>query len=281
MKFASFELKGRPTWGLATDKGLVAVTAKQAEQFPTLQDAIAADALRTIGSALAKGSVVASLDGPLLPLLSDPPRIFCIGLNYEMHREETGRGESPHPTIFMRFGASQVGHNQPLLKPRESDMFDFEGELAVIIGKGGRRIAEARALQAVCGYSCFNDGSVRDWQRHTSQFTPGKNFQASGSFGPFLVTADEIPDPKALTLKTRLNGQVMQDTTTDQMIFDIPRLIAYISTFAELLPGDVIATGTPGGVGFARKPPVFMQPGDVVEVDITQVGVLRNPIAAG
>jgi 2-keto-4-pentenoate hydratase/2-oxohepta-3-ene-1,7-dioic acid hydratase in catechol pathway len=281
MKFASFELHGQPTWGLATAKGLVAVTAAQAEQYPTLQDAIAADALPAVGRALAGGKAVHSADGPLLPLLSHPPRIFCIGLNYELHRQETGRSETPHPTIFMRFGASQVGHNQPMLKPKESDMFDYEGELAVIIGKGGRRIAEAQAMGAVCGYSCFNDGSVRDWQRHTSQFTPGKNFAASGAFGPCLVTADEIPDPTRLSLYTRLNGNVMQETTTDHMIFDIPRLIAYISTWTELLPGDVIATGTPGGVGAARDPQVFMKPGDVVEVDISGVGVLRNPIVEG
>jgi 2-keto-4-pentenoate hydratase/2-oxohepta-3-ene-1,7-dioic acid hydratase in catechol pathway len=257
------------------------VDAATAGRFPTLFDAIAAGALAEAGAALQGGKAAVDADGPLLPLIADPGKILCIGLNYEMHRQETGRAESAQPTVFTRFGSSQVGHNQPMVKPKESDKFDYEGELAVIIGKRGRRVSEGDALGIIAGYSCFNDGSVRDWQRHTSQFTPGKNFAASGAFGPCLVTADEIPDPTRLSLYTRLNGNVMQETTTDHMIFDIPRLIAYISTWTELLPGDVIATGTPGGVGAARDPQVFMKPGDVVEVDISGVGVLRNPIVEG
>lgn len=281
MKFASCEHDGRATWGLVTEGGIVPVDAATAGRLPTLFDAIAAGALGEVGAALQGGKPVVDADGPLPPLIADPGKILCIGLNYEMHRQETGRAESAQPTVFTRFGSSQVGHNQPMVKPRESDKFDYEGELAVIIGKRGRRVSEGDALGLIAGYSCFNDGSVRDWQRHTSQFTPGKNFAASGAFGPCLVTADEIPDPTRLALYTRLNGNVMQETTTDHMIFDIPRLIAYISTWTELLPGDVIATGTPGGVGAARDPQVFMMPGDVVEVDISGVGVLRNPIVEG
>ena len=281
MRFASCEHEGRATWGRMTDGGIVPVDAATAARFPTLLDAIGAQALAEVGAALQGGQPAVAADGPLLPLIPDPGKILCIGLNYEMHRQETGRAESAQPTVFTRFGSSQVGHNQPMVKPRESDKYDYEGELAVIIGRRGRRVTEADALGIIAGYSCFNDGSVRDWQRHTSQFTPGKNFAASGAFGPCLVTADEIPDPTRLSLSTRLNGDVMQESTTDHMIFDIPRLIAYISTWTELLPGDVIATGTPGGVGAARDPQVFMKPGDVVEVDISGVGVLRNPIVEG
>ena len=164
------------------------------------------------------------------------------------------------------------------MRPRESTQLDYEAEIAVIIGRPGRRIAEADAHRHVAGYACYNDGSVRDWQRHTSQFTPGKNFDRTGSFGPWIVTADEIPDPRALTLTTRLSGEVMQHSSVDLLIFDIPALLAYLSTFTELQPGDVIATGTPGGVGMARDPQRWMQPGEVVEVDIDGIGVLRNPI---
>jgi 2-keto-4-pentenoate hydratase/2-oxohepta-3-ene-1,7-dioic acid hydratase in catechol pathway len=162
--------------------------------------------------------------------------------------------------------------------PNESTELDYEGELAVVIGTGGRRIPVEKALDHVVGYSCYNDGSIRDWQRHTSQFTPGKNFPHTGSFGPWLVTTDEIPDPSSLTLTTRLNGEVMQYATTDMMIFTIPELINYISTFTSLEPGDVIVSGTPGGVGSRRDPPIFMQSGDRVEVEISSIGVLANPI---
>jgi 2-keto-4-pentenoate hydratase/2-oxohepta-3-ene-1,7-dioic acid hydratase in catechol pathway len=165
-------------------------------------------------------------------------------------------------------------------RPAESTSFDYEGELAVIIGSGGWKIPKDKALEHVAGYSCYNDGSVRDWQRHTSQFTPGKNFRHTGPFGPWLVTTDEIPDPSTLTLTTRLNGEVMQHATTDLLIFTIPVLINYISRFTRLEPGDVIVSGTPGGVGFKRDPQVFMKPGDVVEVEISKIGILKNPIEA-
>ncbi len=179
----------------------------------------------------------------------------------------------------MRVSTSQTGHEQPLLCPRESTSLDYEGEIAVIIGKPGRRITEADAWKHVAGYSCYNDGSVRDWQRHTSQFTPGKNFAATGAFGPWMVTTEEIEPGATLSLTTRLNGQVMQQATTHMMIFPIPRLIAYCSTFVPLESGDVIVTGTPGGVGARRNPPIFMKPGDVVEVEVDRIGCLRNTIA--
>jgi 2-keto-4-pentenoate hydratase/2-oxohepta-3-ene-1,7-dioic acid hydratase in catechol pathway len=182
--------------------------------------------------------------------------------------------------IFVRFGDSIVGHGRPLLKPRESAQFDYEGELAVVIGKRARRVPRDRALDYVAGYSCFNDGSIRDYQRHSPQFTPGKNFHASGSFGPWLVTRDEIADPRTLTLTTRLNGSVMQHESVGELCFDVPQLIEYCSTWAQLEPGDVIVTGTPGGVGAGRKPPVWMKGGDTVEVEITGIGTLRNNVVA-
>jgi 2-keto-4-pentenoate hydratase/2-oxohepta-3-ene-1,7-dioic acid hydratase in catechol pathway len=165
-----------------------------------------------------------------------------------------------------------------LVRPKVSHSFDFEGELAVIIGSTGRHITAQRALEHVAGYSCYNEGSIRDWQRHTSQFFAGKTFDRSGSFGPWMVTTDEIPDPSRLTLETRLNGQVVQHTTTDLMITGIPRLIEYVSTILPLVPGDVIVTGTPGGVGAKRTPPLWMKPGDVVEVEVSAIGVLRNGV---
>ena len=181
--------------------------------------------------------------------------------------------------IFARYPDSQVGHGQPMLRPRESVQLDFEGELAVVIGKVARRVPAARALDYVAGYSCYNDGSIRDWQRHTSQFTPGKTFPGTGGFGPWLVTTDEIPDPAKLTYETRLNGQVMQKAPLSDLVFDVPALVAYCSIFTTLNPGDVIVTGTTGGVGAFRKPPLWMKPGDVVEVEISGIGTLRNTIA--
>lgn len=213
-----------------------------------------------------------------LPVIPDPAKIVCVGLNYRDHVAETGRMVTEKPALFVRFPESQVGHGEPIIRPRASERFDYEGELAVIIGTGGRHIARADALKHVAGYACYNEGSVRDWQLHTSQFLPGKSFDRSGSFGPWMVTADEIPDPTALTLETRLNGQVVQRTTTDLMITDVPGIIEYLSTVLPLRPGDVIVSGTPGGVGAKRNPPLWMKPGDVAEVEISGIGVLRNVV---
>jgi 2-keto-4-pentenoate hydratase/2-oxohepta-3-ene-1,7-dioic acid hydratase in catechol pathway len=204
-----------------------------------------------------------------------------VGLNYEEHRVETGRDKTENPALFIRVAESQVGHDQPILMPAESTNLDYEGEIAVVIGRRGRRIKDEDAWKHIAGYACYNDGSVRDWQRHTLQWTAGKNFSRTGGFGPWMVTRDEIADGEELTLETRLNGQVMQHATTAQMIHRIPRLIGYISTFTPLEPGDVIVTGTPGGVGARRTPPVWMKPGDTVEVEVSKVGVLVNTIKAG
>jgi 2-keto-4-pentenoate hydratase/2-oxohepta-3-ene-1,7-dioic acid hydratase in catechol pathway len=184
-----------------------------------------------------------------------------------------------NPTIFTRFANSQTGHLANIVRPRVSHELDFEGELAIIIGKAGRYISKADAWGHVAGYACYNDGSVRDFQRHTHQFTPGKNFPDTGSFGPWMMTPDELGELGPLRIQTRVNGQVVQDATFEQMIFDIPRIIEYCSSFTKLEPGDVIATGTPGGVGAKRTPPLWLKPGDTVEVEIDRLGTLRNGIA--
>ncbi len=214
----------------------------------------------------------------LLPPIPDPDKILCVGINYASHVRETGREIPAKPMIFTRFANTQVGANQPMVRPRESEKFDYEGELAVVIGRAARRVPASVALDYVAGYACYNDGSIRDWQRHSAQFTPGKNFPATGGFGPWLTTADEVGDPGNLTLITRLNGVEVQRAHTSDLIFDVPALIAYCSTFTELVPGDVIITGTTGGVGAYREPPLWMKAGDTVEVEIGHVGHLRNPV---
>ena len=216
-------------------------------------------------------------DAELLPPIPDPSKIICVGLNYDEHRVESQRPKAAYPTLFIRWPDTQVGHRQPLQRPAQSTRFDYEGELAVVIGKPARNIPAGDALGHVAGYTCYNDGSVRDWQKHTSQFTPGKNFPASAGFGPWL-SVGEISDPRSVTLTTRLNGATVQQAGIDQMIFDVPSLIAYISSFTELSTGDVIVTGTPGGVGDSREPQLYMKPGDVVEVEISGVGTLVNPV---
>lgn len=205
------------------------------------------------------------------------PRILCVGVNYRPHIEEMGREVPEHPVVFTRFPSSLVGNGEALIRPRVSEQFDFEGELAVVIGKPAHRVQRERAAGFIGGYCCFMDGSVRDWQRHTMQFTPGKNFDRSGAMGP-VVPASDVPDPRALTLTTRLNGDIMQEGAVRDLVFDIPCLIEYCSTFMELRAGDVIATGTPAGVGAARTPPVWLRDGDVVEVEIPGVGLLTNPV---
>ncbi len=280
MKLATFELAGRSAYGIIQGDRAFDLSDRFAGRAPDLRGLLAAGAVAEAADALAAGALPDAplAEARLLPPIPNPPKILCVGLNYDAHRRETGRPELDHPTLFVRFADTLVGHGGSLTVPRVSECLDYEGELAVIIGRGGRHIAAANALDHVAGYACFDDATVRDWQRHTSQFTPGKNFPASGGFGPWLVTADEIPDPSGLSLTTRVNGEAMQRGSTDQMIFPVPELIQYISTFAALAPGDVIATGTPSGVGFKRNPPVYLQPGDMVEVEISGVGTLVNSV---
>lgn len=223
--------------------------------------------------------LVAEAEAEFLPPVPNPGKIVCVGLNYEEHRIEANRPKAAHPTIFIRWPDTQVGHRQPLLHPGVSQRFDYEAELALVIGRPGRFIPAETALDHVAGYAPYNEGSVRDFQTHTSQYTAGKNFPASGSFGPALVVG-EVADPSDLILTLRLNGEVMQQSRIGEMIFKIPELIAYISTFTPLATGDVIVTGTPGGVGNRRDPQVFMKPGDVAEVEVTGLGTLSNTVVA-
>ena len=278
MKITTYSVNGTESFGVVTDDGII--DAKPLAGGPqTLREAIAAGALEKIAAAAAVKSPDHSLaDIEFLPVIPDPDKIIAIGLNYRSHVLEGGRDLPEYPMIFTRFANSQVGHGQAMVKPTVSDIFDFEGEMAVIIGKTCRHVSEADALSVVAGYSCYNDGSIRDYQRHTSQFGPGKNFYKSGAFGPWMVTADEIPDPASLTLITRLNGEEMQRATTDDLLFNIPQLIHYLTTVTELVPGDVIVSGTTGGVGFYRDPQVFMKEGDTIEIDLDKIGVLSNPI---
>ena len=282
MKLISYLHQGQSGWGMVTNGGIVSVAS---DAYPTLLSALQAGKLDEIAAAEKRQAATVQLaEITFLPVVTNPGKIFCVGHNYEAHRVETERDPTQHPLIFMRVAESQTGHNTAMLKPAESDNFDYEGEIAVVIGKAGRRIKEADAWQYVAGYSAYNEGSVRDWQKHTIQFTAGKNFTATGAFGPWMVTrgtgTDEIADGEELSLQTRLNGQTMQSTTTASLIFSIPVLIEYISTFTSLQPGDVIVTGTPGGVGAKRVPPVWMKPGDTVEIEVGKVGVLVNSIAA-
>ena len=280
MKLLSFRHGGKDTYGVVSGNGVVDLGKRLGASYPDLKTLIAKGGIEE-----AKKLASTAADAPLsaieyLPVIPNPGKIICVGLNYKAHREETGRQPSDNPALFIRFADSQTAHNQPLVKPKASHMLDFEGELAVVIGKTARHVKEADAFDIVAGYSCYNDGSVRDWQNHTHQWAPGKNFPKTGGFGPWMVTKDEIPNVDELTLTTRLNGQVVQQTGIDLMLFPIPVVIAYITTFTELHAGDVISTGTPGGVGFKRNPQLFMKAGDKVEVDISKIGILENPITA-
>ena len=279
MRFGSFTAHGKETWGLMKEEGAVLVDAGTASRFPNLKSAIANNCLEKIGAKLRVKPINIPLeDINYLPVIGNPDKILCVGLNYHDHRLEGGHEEVGEPTIFVRFANAHIGHGEAIIAPRESDTLDFEAELAIIIGKPGRRIPEEEAFDYIAGYSCYNDGSVREYQRHTTQFTAGKNFMATGGFGPWMVTPEELVDLENVTVKSRLNGEVMQHAKVADMIFPIPKLINYISTFTELSPGDVIATGTPGGVGSRRNPQVWMRPGDVCEIEISGIGVLRNPI---
>jgi 2-keto-4-pentenoate hydratase/2-oxohepta-3-ene-1,7-dioic acid hydratase in catechol pathway len=283
MKLLSFEHQGRASWGAVVGEH-VADLGRAYPQYPTLQAYIAAG--RTPNAAADAASVPADL--PLasirfLPVIPHPEKIVCAIRNYHDHHREVvaaglDRELSEFPPIFLRVWRSQVAHDQPILRPHCSDSLDWEGELAVVIGKPGRNIPEASAHEHIAGYSIYNDASIREWQFHAKSICAGKNFESTGAFGPWMVTADEIAPDRSLKLVTRLSGEQMQSTSTDDMIFSVAQQIAYASTIFTLVPGDVIVTGTPGGVGWSKKPPRFMVPGDVVEVEIEGIGILRNTI---
>ncbi|MDA0368698.1 MAG: fumarylacetoacetate hydrolase family protein [Proteobacteria bacterium] len=279
MKLLSYRHNGHDTYGVAIEDGVADVGRTFSDRWPSLAAAIADGGLDEVVRAGAnKAAEVSIAEIEFLPTIVVPPKVICVGLNYKSHIEEMGREAPAHPMLFARYADSQVGHGQPMVRPKVSEHFDFEGELAFVIGRAGRHIAAKNALDYIAGYACFNDGSIRDYQRHTTQFMPGKTFWHSGAMGPWMVTSDEVPDPAALSLTTRLNGTVMQEATTDDLLFDIPALIEYLSKIAPLVPGTVVATGTTGGVGAGRTPPVWMKAGDVIEIDISGIGVLRNPI---
>jgi 2-keto-4-pentenoate hydratase/2-oxohepta-3-ene-1,7-dioic acid hydratase in catechol pathway len=262
-----------------TDDGVIDAGARLAGKFTDLRAVLRAGALDQLKSLEALEPDCAEEDISYLPVIPNANKILCVGSNYMGHIKETGRDVPSHPVLFTRFADSMVGHGQPLIRPRVSEHFDYEGELAVIIGKTARHVSCDDAMDYVAGYSCCNEGSVRDYQYHTIQFTAGKNFYRSGGFGPWMVTSDEQSDPTQFHLQTRLNGDVLQDAPVSDLCFDIPHLIEYCSIWTPLAPGDVLVTGTPGGVGRVRKPPIWMKPGDIVEVDIRGVGILRNTIA--
>ncbi len=279
MKLASFIVQGRSTYGVVDGDQVVDLESLKHTFGTDLKQAIANNRLADLTSVvLTSLPHIPLAEVAFLPVIPNPGKVLCIGINYATHVRETGREMPIYPMIFTRFADSQTAHLHPIVRPKASHKLDFEGELAVVIGKPARHVKQADALDYVAGYACYNDGSVRDWQKHTIQFTPGKNFPNTGGFGPWLVTSDEIGDPQDLELTTRLNGEVMQHTSTSDMIFDVRKLIEYCSTFTELAPGDVIVSGTTGGVGAFREPPVWMKPGDEVEIEISRIGILRNSI---
>jgi len=286
MKYLSFSVGGRATWGVASGNGVIDLGKRFGGEFPSLKSVVAAGFPARIGE-VASGPADHSLEEiAFLPPITDPAHIWCLALNYVEHHNEVqaaGRVQElpKSPALFARTIDSLTGHGQALNHPGVSDQFDFEAELAVVIGKPGYRIRQEDAFEHVAGYTIMNEGSVRDWQFHTRQITPGKNFFRSGSLGPWIVPRGEIADSDVygLRIRTTLNGNVMQDDTTDSMVHRIPRFIEYVSTITPLQPGDILATGTPGGVGFSRTPPVYMKPGDICEISIDRIGTLRNQVA--
>ena len=281
MKLISYAINGDSSIGALIDGGVADLPRRMKQKFPTMRALLENDAVALARAALQGASADFRIDDIRFePVVTNPSKILCIGLNYEDHRLETARPPSTYPTVFTRFADTQVGHSEAIIKPRHSAKVDYEAELAVIIGKPGRDIPEERASAHIAGYSCYNDVSIRDFQGHSTQFTPGKNFPGTGAFGPALVTPDEMGDIGAQRIQARLNGKIMQDAQLSNMIFSIERLIAYISRWTPLAAGDVIITGTPGGVGFSRVPPVYLADGDEIIVEVEGIGMLRNRVAA-
>ncbi|MDR7085089.1 2-keto-4-pentenoate hydratase/2-oxohepta-3-ene-1,7-dioic acid hydratase in catechol pathway [Arthrobacter ginsengisoli] len=283
MNYASFTAAdGSPTWGVIIDAQAYDLGPTGLNLAPTLRAAVEQGIFGALGEEFRTAPVRPEADIEFLPAITDPGKVICIGVNYRSHQNETGNAahqkEQKAPTIFTRFADSQMGHLQPALMPATTNEFDYEGEMALVIGKQAWHVAEDEAFDYVAGYSAYNDFSVRDWQLATTQWTPGKNFPGTGGFGPYLVPAADLGDVTKLTLETRVNGDVRQKASVADLYFTIPQLIAYITGFTPLSPGDVIVTGTPGGVGRFMTPSGLLNEGDVVEVEITGLGVLRNTV---
>lgn len=280
MKWMSFETDGRSSYGFVLGQNVHDVGGQWSKQYPTLRAAIAAGAANGTAQELERAVPIYPLSNvKFLPPITDPEKIICIGRNYAAHAAEASVSVPEHPSVFMRVTSSLAPHESPLICPKLSSDFDYECELVVIIGKQGRHVTREEALGYVFGYTCFNDGSIRDVQFEHST-AAGKNFVATGGIGPWIVTRDELPDPSKLDIMTRINGHEVQHASIGEMIFDVPAIISYVSGFTRIEPGDVLATGTPDGVGFARKPPLWLSPADTVEVEVTGIGVLRNPVVA-
>jgi len=282
MRFLSYEQAGVNGLAVEIGDGTYRGQLASSDAFPgTLDDLVRNGGLALAGEALKAGAPVDLSSVTCLPPLTRAGKILCVGLNYADHAAESAMEAPEFPTVFARFNTGLVGNGEPLICPEVSDKFDYEGEMVVVIGKAGRNISEEDALDHVAGYSIFNDGSIRDFQLRTPQWTVGKNFDGTGGFGPVFVTADELPEGgTGLHIETRLNGQVMQSASTSDLIFDVRRLISMISVAMTLEAGDIIVTGTPSGVGAARRPPVFMKPGDICEIEIERIGTLRNPVVS-
>ena len=282
MRLLSFAVGDYVSYGALTGDGIVDLGRLVGEQFPTLGAVLRGGELHRAMSLGATSKATIALDEiRYLPTIRDPEKIICIGINYGNRNAEYKDGEEPpkYPSVFMRTPGSLVGHLEPILNPPESKQLDYEGEIVLVIGKGGRRITAADALQHVAGLTLMNEGSVRDWLRHSKfNVTPGKNFERSGSLGPWLVTADEVAPGAELHLMTRVNGELRQDDTTASLIFPFARLIEYLSSFMRLTPGDLIATGTPTGAGARFDPPKYLRGGDTVEVQVPEIGTLRNVV---
>ncbi|MDI2099236.1 fumarylacetoacetate hydrolase family protein [Ruicaihuangia caeni] len=279
MRFASFTTPdGSDTWGAAVDGALYDLGPSGANLADSLKDAIAEGLLDHERISLQTLPAIPERDVAFLPVIPDPAKILCIGVNYKTHREETGRAEVSAPTVFTRFADTLLGHDQPTIRPATTEQFDFEGELAIIIGSPAHKVSEADAWRHIAGMAAFNDFSVRDWQRATTQWTPGKNFPATGAFGPYFVPVADVDDFDGLRLETRVNGETRQSALLGDLIFTVPQLVAHVTGFTALRPGDVIVTGTPGGVGLFSDPPRMLIDGDVVEVEIGELGVLRNVV---
>ena len=285
MRLVSFEKAGTATLGMRAGTGIIDLSVAAPDLPTTWPEVLAGGHLNKVEAAAgnAPAEAVHAADSvTLLAPIPKPPKILCIGLNYVSHAKETDNQIPDYPVVFPRWPTSVTAHGAPMIAPKETEQFDYEAELAIVIGTGGRHIPRETALRHVAGYACFNDGSLRDYQFKSSQWAMGKNFDNSGSWGPDIVTADELPAGcKGLKIGARLNGETVQGSDIDDMIFPIDQIIATLSEVMTLEPGDVIPTGTPPGVGVGRTPPLWMKPGDVVEIDIEKIGVLRNEIVAG